>query len=103
MPSVVLVVFRYHMRQNKQSNRYSLYNMTSVVVLFAYPIKLKSRQGRELQKFYQRSYIIILTDLLNAINKMLGKISFHKHFKVSMTQIMSSIFLIALQRSLEIT
>ena len=27
------------MLQNKQSNRYSLYGMTSVVVLFAYTIK----------------------------------------------------------------
>ena len=31
-------------------------------------------------KFYQRSYIVISTDLSNAINKMLNKISFHKHF-----------------------
>ena len=38
--SVVLVIFHYYMRQNKQSNRHSLYSMTSVVVLFAYPIKL---------------------------------------------------------------
>ena len=38
--SVVLVIFCYYMLQNKQSNRYSLYSMTSVVELFAYPIKL---------------------------------------------------------------
>ena len=38
--SVVLVIFRYHMLQNKQSDRHSLYSMTSVVVFFAYPIKL---------------------------------------------------------------
>ena len=38
--SVVLVIFHYHMLQNKQSNRHSLYSMTSVVVFFAYPIKL---------------------------------------------------------------
>ena len=32
---------------NKQSNRYSLYGMTSVVVLFAYPVKLNisTRKG----------------------------------------------------------
>ena len=36
--SVVLVIFHYYMRQNKQSNRYSLYGMKSVVVFFAYPI-----------------------------------------------------------------
>ena len=38
--SVVLVIFHYHMLQNKQSDRHSLYGMTSVVVFFAYPIKL---------------------------------------------------------------
>ena len=37
--SVVLVIFHYYVLQNKQSNRYSLYSMTSAVVLFAYPIK----------------------------------------------------------------
>ena len=37
--SVVLVIF-YFMLQNKQSNGYSLQSMASVVVLFAYPIKL---------------------------------------------------------------
>ena len=36
--SVVLVIFHYHMLQNKQSNSHSLYSMTSVVVLLAYPI-----------------------------------------------------------------
>ena len=79
--SVVLVIFHYYKLQNKQSNRYSLYSMTSVVVLFAYPISRISRPGKELHKFYQRSCIIILTDLPNAIKKMLDKISFHKHFK----------------------
>ena len=38
--SVVLVILHYYMLQNKQSNRYSLYRMKSVVVLFAYAIKL---------------------------------------------------------------
>ena len=38
--SVVLVILHYYMLQNKQFNRYSLYSMTSVVVLFAYPVKL---------------------------------------------------------------
>ena len=36
--NVVLVIFHYYMPQNKQSNSQSLYTMTSVVVLFAYPI-----------------------------------------------------------------
>ena len=35
----------------------------------------------ELHKLYQRNYIVILTDLPNATNKMLDKISFHEHFK----------------------
>ena len=45
--SVVLVIFYYYMLQNKQSNRYSLYSMTSVVVLFANLIKLNisTRKG----------------------------------------------------------
>ena len=79
--SVVLVIFHYCMLQNKQSNRYSSYNMTSVVVLFAYPIKLNISTRKELHKFYQRNCIIILTDLSNATKKMLDKISFYKHFK----------------------
>ena len=38
--SVALVISYYYMPQNKQSNSHSLNSMTSVVVLFAYPIKL---------------------------------------------------------------
>ena len=38
----------------------------------------------ELHKFYQRSCIIIVTDLSNTIQKMLDKISFQKHFKVDL-------------------
>ena len=53
--SVVLVILYYHMLQNRQSNRHSLYSMTSVIVLFAYPIKSKIATRGELQKFYQRS------------------------------------------------
>ena len=33
-------------------------------------------------KFYGRSYVVILTDLSYAINKMLHKISFHEYFNV---------------------
>ena len=45
--SVVLVIVHYHMLQNKQSDRHSLYSMTSVVVFFAYPIILNilTRKG----------------------------------------------------------
>ena len=62
--SVVLVIFHYHMLQNKQSDRRSIYSMTSVVVFFADPIKLN---------ILTRNRVTILTDLLNAINKMLGQ------------------------------
>ena len=45
--SVVLVIIHHCMLQNKQSNRYSSYSMTSVVVLFTYPIKsnISTRKG----------------------------------------------------------
>ena len=45
------------------------------VVLFAYPISRISRQRKRLQKFYQRSRIVILSDLCNAIKKILDNIS----------------------------
>ena len=45
--SVVLVIFHYYMLQNKQSNRNSLQSMASVVVLFAYPIKLNISTRKE--------------------------------------------------------
>ena len=55
-----------------------LYSMTSVVVLFAYPIKLNiSQEGRELAKFCKRSCIVILADLPRAGTK------FHNHFNNS--------------------
>ena len=37
---LVLVIFHCHMLQSKQSDRQSLYSMMSVVVFFAYPVKL---------------------------------------------------------------
>ncbi len=53
------------------------------VVLFAYRIMLDIlRRRRELQKFYQRVYIVILNDLCNAIKKRFDKISFHRHFNM---------------------
>ena len=61
--SEVLVIFHYYMLQNKRSNRHSLYSVTSVVVLFAYPIKLNIMTRNGVTKFYQRSYIVILSDL----------------------------------------
>ena len=48
--------------------------MTSLVVLFSYQIK--SRKVRQLQKFYQKSYAVILTDLSNAIKNCGRKFRF---------------------------
>ena len=45
--NVLLVIFHYYMLQNKQSDRHSLYSMTSVVVLFAYSIKLNISTRKE--------------------------------------------------------
>ena len=60
----------------------SLCNVMSDVVLFAYPIELKmSRQGTEVRKLYQRSYIVISNDVFNTTKKILDKLSFHSHFK----------------------
>ena len=60
------------MLRNKQCHRNPLCTMMSQVVLFSYGIKLNISR-RELQKFYQRGYIVILSDLCNAIRKTLGK------------------------------
>ena len=40
-------------------------------------VEYRSREGKELQVFYQRCYIVILSDLCNAVKKILGKISWH--------------------------
>ena len=86
--SVVLVIFHYYMLQ-KQSNSRSLCSMTSLVVSFSNQIELNivSRKARQLQKFCQRSYTVILTDLSNAIRKLSEKISFHRHFKKKLSGI----------------
>ena len=79
--SVVVVIFHYYTLQNKQSNSLSLCSMTSLVRQFSDQIKLNISKSKAVTKFYQRSYTVILTDLSNAIRKLLEKISFHKHFK----------------------
>ena len=53
--SVVSAIFYYYMLQNKQSNRYSLYSMTSVVVLFAYPKKLNISTRKGIKNFHRYS------------------------------------------------
>ena len=65
----------------------SLCIMTSVVVLFANQgiLNIWTGQERELQKFYRRNYIIILTYRCNAVKKMLDKISFHRHVNFKLT------------------
>ena len=56
--------------------------MTSVVVLFAYAVKLIiSTRNVVTEILPKKFYILILTDLSNAIKKMLDKISFHKQCK----------------------
>ena len=82
--SAVSVIFYYYMPQNKQAQRHSLCSVMSHVVLFAYPIKLNIWIRTQLQKFYQRSYIVNLTHLSNAIKKIVDKISFHRHFKAGL-------------------
>ena len=59
-----------------------------MAVLFAYPIKLNISTRKEY--LYQRSCVIILIDLSNAIKKMLDKISFHKYYKVFTLSMISS-------------
>ena len=44
-------------------------------------MKLNISKNKRVKKFYQSSYIMILTDLSNTIKKLWEKISFHKHFK----------------------
>ena len=63
--------------------------MTSLVVLFSYQINRISRKEITPQQLYERSYIMILTDLPNAIKK-LKEISFHKHYKVESLHVFSS-------------
>ena len=55
--------------------------MTSVVVLFAYPIKLNISTRSYINSIPKKLYVI-LTDLRNVINKILDKISLHKHLKI---------------------
>ena len=54
-------------------------------VLFAYPINLNVSIRNRVKKFYQSSYIVILSDLCNAIKKILDKILCHRdrYFTVS--------------------
>ena len=42
----------------------------------------KSQKVKQLKKFYQRSYIIILTGLSNAIEHLWEKISLYQHFNL---------------------
>ena len=73
------------MLQNKRSNSHSLYSMTSVVVLFAYPIMLNSSTRNGVTKILPRKLYCYLSDVSNTTIKMSDKISFHKHFKYGLT------------------
>ena len=56
-------------------------DVTGCVILISNKIEYLDKV-RQLQKFYQKSYIMILTDLSNAIKNLWVKISFLKHFKI---------------------
>ena len=43
--------------------------------------QISDQKVRQLNKFYKRSYIMILTNLSHTIKKLWEKISFHEHFK----------------------
>ena len=47
--------------------------------------KAEYLEKEELKKFYLRSYIVILSDLCNAIKKQLDKISFKRTLKKSLS------------------
>ncbi len=47
---------------------------------------------KELQKFYQKGYIVILSDLCNAIKKTLDKISLHWQFNWFVSQKFVTVF-----------
>ena len=66
--SVILVILHDHMLKNKQSHRPSLYSMTSLVVLFAYPIKLTLSTRNTVRKILSKSYCDF-NDLCSAIKK----------------------------------
>ena len=61
----------------------SLRNVMSHVVLFTYRIKLNISTKKTVTKFYQRSYIVISSNLCNVIKKILDKISFPRQFKLT--------------------
>ena len=58
--NVILVIFHYYMLQNKQFNRHSLYSMTSVVVLFAYSIKLNISTKKRVRKILLKKVIFLI-------------------------------------------
>ena len=52
----------------------SLCSLMSHFVLFAYPIKLNSRQGMELEKLYKGSYIVIASVVAMQPQEITGQI-----------------------------
>ena len=51
------------------------YDITSCVICISNNV--------ELQKFYQRGYIVSLSDLCSGIRKTFDKISLHRHFNTA--------------------
>ena len=56
-------------------------HVMSDVVLFVYRVMLNNLAKNRIIKSYQRSYIVNLSDLCNAIKKILDKTSCHRRFK----------------------
>ena len=50
-------------------------------VLFVYRVMLNISTKNRIIKFYQKSYIVMSSDLCNVVKKILDKILCHKHFK----------------------
>ncbi len=61
------------------------HDITNCVICISDEVGYLELEGRELQKFYQRGYIVTLSDLRNAMKKTvtLNKISLHTHLKES--------------------
>ena len=43
-------------------------------------VEYLAKEHMQLQKFHQRSYVVMASDLGNAIKKLLDRFSYHRHF-----------------------
>ena len=73
------------MLRNKQSHRHHYaVDVTHCIICIPNYDDVEYLNGEELQKFYQRSYHVNLSDLCNAIKKILDKTTCHNHFKFTL-------------------